>query len=368
MSLIKAALRTLVSLSAASLLCAGGPAVFGDSANAGAGKPISGIARARSASAQGSGDVYATRQALYDQMEAATGIPWYRLAAIDQYERTIAKVKASGSHNPDQPAKTARLTAIQIPAPIWCGPLNPDQEDASPSSLSFFGGFGQDGSGDGRADPESDIDVLFSMAQYIRKHSASANDFNIAVWEYYHNGRASQRIEQFSNLYRHFGRLDLSGSAFPLPLGSTYSYRSTWGSGRSWGGARIHEGTDLFTPYGVTVRSTCYGIVETKGWNRYGGWRIGIRDIENRYHYYAHLSGYDKTLKLGDIVAPGQQLGWAGSSGYGKPGTSGKFPPHLHYGIYKDRGLMEWAFDPYPLLRQWENAERKALHSKRSGR
>lgn len=244
---------------------------------------------------------------------------------------------------------------------MWSGPLNPNQEDQSPESIRFFGGFGNDGSGDGLADPENDADVLYSMARHLMKYGDSSSDFNIGVWEYYHNGRATQRIEQFAKLYEHFGRLDLSGSAFPLPVGKNYSYRSTWGTGRSWGGARIHEGTDLFTPYGMTVRSTCFGIVETKGWNRYGGWRIGIRDIENRYHYYAHLAGFEKSLSRGDIVAPGQTIGWVGSSGYGKPGTQGKFPPHLHYGIYRDRGITEWAFDPYPLLKQWETQEYRAL-------
>lgn len=40
------------------------------------------------------------------------------------------------------------------------------------------------------------------------------------------------------------------------------------------------------------------------------------------------------------------------------PGTSGKFPPHLHYGMYKDNGYTEWSFDPYPYLKQWERQER----------
>ncbi|MDT3427884.1 hypothetical protein J2Z22_003460 [Paenibacillus forsythiae] len=324
------------------------------------GRPAAGSQNALRSPA--AGNVYAARQQLYDQMSAATGIPWYRLAAVDQYERTLAGRSKSGGGAPD------RLTGIHIPAPLWCGPLNPNQEDTSPASIAFFNGLGCDGSGDGKADPENDIDALYTIADHLMKYGNSASDFGIGVWEYYHNGRASQRIAQFAKLYDHFGRLDLSGSAFPLPLGSTYSFRSTWGTGRSWGGARIHEGTDLFTPHGVTVRSTCYGILETKGWNRYGGWRVGIRDIENRYHYYAHLSGFDKSLSAGDIVIPGQQLGWAGSSGYGKPGTQGKFPPHLHYGIYKDRGLTEWAFDPYPLLKQWEIAERKALKKNNKGR
>lgn len=307
-------------------------------------------------------NILSSRRVLFEQISTVTGIPWYRLAAVDQYERTIAKKEKGVS------AGSNRLIGISIPSHIWCGPLNPDQSDTSPASISFFDGFGRDGSGDGIADPNNDIDVLYSMANHLLNYGNSASDFSIAIWEYYHYGRASIRVNQFAKLYEHFGRLDLSGSAFPLPLGKIYSYRSTWGSGRSWGGARIHEGTDLFTPHGMPVRSTCYGIVETKGWNRYGGWRIGIRDIENRYHYYAHLAGYEKTISQGDIIEPGQTIGWVGSSGYGKPGTQGKFPPHLHYGIYRDRGIFEWAFDPYPLLKQWENAERKALKSTKKSR
>ncbi|NEU03096.1 peptidase M23, partial [Escherichia coli] len=50
-------------------------------------------------------------------------------------------------------------------------------------------------------------------------------------------------------------------------------------------------------------------------------------------------------------------IGSVGSSGYGPPGTAGKFPPHLHYGMYKDNGRTEWSFDPYPHLRAWERYE-----------
>ncbi len=64
-----------------------------------------------------------------------------------------------------------------------------------------------------------------------------------------------------------------------------------------------------------------------KGWNRFGGWRIGIRDINNTYHYFAHLNGFTKGLKVGEIVEPGQVIGSVGATGYGPPGTSGKFRP-----------------------------------------
>ena len=159
-------------------------------------------------------------------------------------------------------------------------------------------------------------------------------------------------------LYKVYGHLDLDKHTFPLPRNHNYSYNNTWGDARGWGGRRIHEGTDIFANYGVPVRSTCFGVIEMKGWNRFGGWRVGIRDIDNTYHYFAHLNGFADGIQAGQIVEPGQLIGSVGSSGYGPPGTAGKFPPHLHYGLYKDNGRTEWSFDPYPHLRAWERSDR----------
>ncbi|CAM3050929.1 M23 family metallopeptidase [Paenibacillus sediminis] len=300
-------------------------------------------------------NIYDSRKILYDKMSVLTNIPWYRLAAIDQYERTMTKAHPKDRKHPE------RLTGIFMSEPAWTGWLNPDPKDVNPKSIEIFAGYGRDGSGDGIADANNDVDVLYSMASHLLKYGYADDDFYIALWDYYQNSRAVQRIQQFAKIYQTFDRLDLFEHAFPLPIGNSYAYHDTWGSARGWGGNRIHEGTDLFAYYGLPVRSTCYGIIEVKGWNPFGGWRIGIRDLENRYHYYAHLSGYNKSINIGDVVTPGQTIGWVGSSGYGKPGTQGKFPPHLHYGIYRDRGLVEWSFDPYPLLRQWEIEERKRL-------
>lgn len=306
-------------------------------------------------------DIYASRKLLYEKISTVTQIPWYRIAAIDQYERTLTKV------HPKDRAHPPRLTDVYMTPPTWAGALNPDQTDTNSLSISVFEGLGRDGSGDQIADPNNDMDVLYSIASYLLHYGQSRNDFNIALWEYYHNSRAVQRIQQFSKLYEKFTPQQLNRHAFPLPLNSVYSYRSTWGSGRNWGGFRIHEGTDLFAGYGLPIRSTCYGIIEMKGWNSFGGWRIGIRDINNHYHYYAHLMGFEKGVEVGDVVTAGQVVGYVGSSGYGKPGTQGKFPPHLHYGIYRDSGLVEWSFDPYPLLHQWEQAERKSLNKEKKG-
>ncbi|WP_301950633.1 M23 family metallopeptidase [Bacillus sp. V59.32b] len=300
-------------------------------------------------------DQLTTRMMLYKNIEATTHIPWYYMAAIDQYEHSLRDARRDL-----EDAKGA--VGIYIEPEKWSGLLNPNKNDDNPFSISFFEGIGMDGNGDTRADINDDADVLFTIANQILYYGTDEDNFRIALWDYYKRDKAVGIIMGNARIFKKYGRIDLQEKAFPVPVRTHYSYRSTWGVARGWGGRRSHEGTDIFADYGLPVRSTSYGIIEMKGWNRYGGWRIGIRDINNTYHYFAHLSGFAKDLKHGQIVEPGMVIGGVGSSGYGPPGTSGKFPPHLHYGMYKDNGFIEWSFDPTPHLRVWE---RKDLAKKR---
>lgn len=293
------------------------------------------------------------RLELFQLMESLYHIPWPYLAAIDQYERTMKKRKKTEKEEP-----LMRLTAITIPPRLWSGFTNPEEDDADLSSITFFEGIGLDGDGDGLASQENDLDVLTTMIRYVGQYGFSREDFRIALWMYYKRDQAVKTIDQFISVYEKYQTLDLGRHAFPIPRRYDYSYNDTWGDARGWGGRRIHEGTDIFADYGTPVLSTAYGVVEVLGWNRYGGWRIGLRDMDNVYHYFAHLSAFKKGLKPGDIVEPGQVIGYVGSSGYGKPGTSGKFPPHLHYGMYRDMGVDEWAFNPYSYLKRWERQAR----------
>lgn len=296
-------------------------------------------------------DTYNKRFTLYKKVEAISQIPWYYIAAVDQYERNIRLARR------DLPKATG-LTGIYFSKEKWSGIINPDYNDTNPITIELFGGLGTDGNGDGKAERLNDEDILAAFTNYILQYGVDEDNFKIGLWNYYKRDKTVGIIMGKAAIYRHFGRLNLDSHAFPVPLSSNHSYRSTWGDARGWGGKRIHEGTDIFADYSVPVRATSYGIVEMKGWNRYGGWRIGIRDINNNYHYFAHLSGFSKDLKVGTIVEPGMLIGGVGSSGYGPPGTSGKFPPHLHYGMYKDNGYTEWSFDPYAHLRLWERQER----------
>jgi peptidoglycan LD-endopeptidase LytH len=296
--------------------------------------------------------IYYERMSLYTKVETVTQIPWYYFAAIDQYERSIRRARK------DLP-KEEGFIGIYIKPEDWSGPLNPNSNDSNPLSIQLFGGIGVDGNGDGVADQKNDEDILFTFADMLSTYGTDEESIKIALWDYYQRDRTVDIIMGKVKIYKAYQTINLDKHAFPVPLRFNYSYRNTWGDARGWGGRRIHEGTDIFAGYSTPVRSTCYGIVEIKGWNRYGGWRIGIRDINNTYHYFAHLNGFSKDLKEGQIVEPGQVIGGVGSSGYGPPGTSGKFPPHLHYGMYKDNGRIEWSFDPYPHLKSWERAERR---------
>jgi len=292
------------------------------------------------------GSIFDERLALYKKTEALTQIPWYFIAAIDQYER-----------NSLVDTSTEKIISISIPTEQWFG-LGNHSMIMDEQMIDLFSGIGKDGDGDQKADPENPEDILFTMANILLTFGPTEDDIKIALFNYYQRDLTVKTIVNTAKVFQKFQKLNLTKRDFPVSISHNYSYRSTWGDRRGFGGLRIHEGTDIFAGYGTPVQSTTYGVVELMGWNLYGGWRIGIRDIYNIYHYYGHLNGYSDDIQVGQIVEPGDILGSVGSSGYGPPGTAGKFPPHLHYGMYKDNGYSEWSFDPYPYLKRWERMAR----------
>lgn len=133
------------------------------------------------------------------------------------------------------------------------------------------------------------------------------------------------------------------------------SYEDSWGMSRSYGGNRVHEGTDIMPSNQergyFAVVSVCDGTVEKKGWLNLGGYRLGIRSKAGAYFYYAHLERYAEGVEEGTTVKAGQVIGYMGDSGYGEEGTVGKFDVHLHFGIYLDVAGKETSVNPYEVLR-----------------
>ena len=124
----------------------------------------------------------------------------------------------------------------------------------------------------------------------------------------------------------------------PIAYGYGYSHSDDFGNSRSYGFKRKHLGNDLIGSVGTPIISVEDGIVENMGWNRYGGWRIGIRSTDfKRYYYYAHLRKghpYVPDLKEGDEVKAGQVIGYLGMTGYSdSEDYNGMSVPHLHFGM-----------------------------------
>ena len=129
----------------------------------------------------------------------------------------------------------------------------------------------------------------------------------------------------------------------PIAAGYGYSHCADFGANRSFGFARKHLGNDLMGTLGTPIVAVEGGVVEAMGWNRYGGWRIGIRSFDSkRYYYYAHLqkdTPFAKGLQVGDMVSAGDLIGFMGRTGYSdKENVNNIETVHLHFG-------MELVFD-----------------------
>ena len=135
---------------------------------------------------------------------------------------------------------------------------------------------------------------------------------------------------------------DTLPASLPVPVAGVQkrSLADTWGAARS--GGRRHEGIDIFARRGTPVISSTKGIVLKVGVNELGGNIVSVMGPGGHSHYYAHLEEYGR-YREGDLVQPGDTLGFVGTSGNAK-GT----PPHLHYGIYT---MGEGAINPYPYLK-----------------
>ena len=148
----------------------------------------------------------------------------------------------------------------------------------------------------------------------------------------------------------------------PVAAGYGYSHCDDFGVSRSFGFARKHLGNDLMGSLGAPIVAVEGGVVEAMGWNRYGGWRVGIRSFDSkRYYYYAHLqkdTPFAPGLQEGDIVQAGELLGFMGRTGYSdKENTNNIETVHLHFGIQlvfdesqKECNSEIW-INAYPIVR-----------------
>lgn len=164
----------------------------------------------------------------------------------------------------------------------------------------------------------------------------------------------------------------------PVAAGWGFSHCQDFGNARSFGYARKHLGNDLMGALGAPIAAVEGGTVEALGWNRYGGWRVGIRSFDGRrYYYYAHLrkdSPYAAGLQEGDTVQAGDIIGYMGRTGYSDTENTNNIQVvHLHFGIElifdeqrREDGQEIW-IDAYPIVELLQRHHRVTVVAQESG-
>jgi murein DD-endopeptidase MepM/ murein hydrolase activator NlpD len=116
-----------------------------------------------------------------------------------------------------------------------------------------------------------------------------------------------------------------------------------------FGGARGHDGHDMFAACGTPLVAARGGRVREVAYDSGGGHHIVIRSRETGLDYvYMHLHSAPRAEE-GDLVATGERIGEVGRSG----NASGC---HLHFELWHEPGWYAGgsAFDPLPRLRAWD--------------
>ena len=172
--------------------------------------------------------------------------------------------------------------------------------------------------------PEELLGALYKYYDYYRRSFDAALGGLVGAYAIEVNGQWKQ----------HYGLKAFS----PIAAGYGYSHCSDFGVSRSFGFKRKHLGNDLMGALGTPIVAVEGGVVEALGWNRYGGWRIGIRSFDSkRYYYYAHLQKdhpFAKDLEVGDIVHAGDLIGFMGRTGYSdRENVNNIETVHLHFGM-----------------------------------
>ncbi|HEX4016944.1 MAG TPA: M23 family metallopeptidase [Frankiaceae bacterium] len=110
-------------------------------------------------------------------------------------------------------------------------------------------------------------------------------------------------------------------------LASKTYVRPVPGPVTQWYGS--HPGIDIAPPYGTPIGAAHSGVVTFVGWDDGYGMHVEVAQLDGFVTTYSHMSAF--TVKVGQLVLAGQQLGNIGSTG----DSTG---PHLHFEVHLPDG------------------------------
>lgn len=117
-----------------------------------------------------------------------------------------------------------------------------------------------------------------------------------------------------------------------FPVAGVATWSDDWWFPRFGPGWRLHQGLDIFAPYGTPVRAPVDGTVRLKT-GGLGGITVYVTQPDRTFWYLAHLAGTAPGLVDGAAVRTGQVVGYVGDSGNAR-GSS----PHVHLEIHPRGG------------------------------
>ncbi|MCU1485264.1 MAG: Peptidase [Actinomycetia bacterium] len=126
-----------------------------------------------------------------------------------------------------------------------------------------------------------------------------------------------------------------------FPVAGVASWSDDWWFPRFGPGWRLHQGLDIFAPYGTPVRAPVDGTVRVTN-SGIGGLAVYVRQPDRTYWYMCHLSGLAAGIAEGVTVKTGQVVGYVGTSGNARGG-----PSHMHFEIHPKGGP---AVPPKPVV------------------
>jgi murein DD-endopeptidase MepM/ murein hydrolase activator NlpD len=140
----------------------------------------------------------------------------------------------------------------------------------------------------------------------------------------------------------------------PFPVAGLAWWGDDWHAPRCCPFAHLHQGLDIFAPFGTPLVAAADGYISQKvNSPAASGLGLEITDARGIQYFYAHLSAFEPGIQAGTRVEVGQVIGYVGASGNAR-GTL----PHLHFERQPD-GVPA---PPKPWVDRWLRiAERKAM-------
>ena len=153
----------------------------------------------------GANEIPAVYIPVYKAAQEEYGVPWNLLAAHHRVETRFSTIEPMIS-------PVGATGHMQFMPCTWVGWSHPScsglgkgnisqSELTSSTAIARYGGYGVDGDGDGKADPNSLEDAVFAAAKYLAANGASDGRIRDAVFAYNHADWYVEEVMGFADSY-----------------------------------------------------------------------------------------------------------------------------------------------------------------------